>query len=35
MAVDPKTQQLHDLREKARLDGGEKRVERQPAKSTL
>ena len=35
MTVDPKIQQLHELREKARLGGGEKRIERQHAKGKL
>ncbi|HEY72608.1 MAG TPA: acyl-CoA carboxylase subunit beta [Thermoflexia bacterium] len=35
MTVDPKIQQLRDMREKAQLGGGEKRVERQHAKGKL
>ena len=35
MTIDPKTQQLRDLREKARLGGGEKRIARQHAKGKL
>lgn len=35
MTVDPKIQQLHEMREKARLGGGEKRVARQHAKGKL
>ncbi|MFQ6101547.1 MAG: acyl-CoA carboxylase subunit beta [Anaerolineae bacterium] len=35
MTVDPKVQQLRELREKARLGGGEKRIERQHAKGKL
>ena len=35
MTIDPKIQRLHELREKARLGGGEKRIERQHAKGKL
>jgi len=35
MTVDPKIQQLRDMREKAKLGGGEKRIERQHAKGKL
>lgn len=35
MTVDPKIQQLRDMREKARLSGGEKRIERQHAKGKM
>ena len=35
MTVDPKIQQLRDLREKAQLGGGEKRIEHQHAKGKM
>ncbi len=35
MTVDPKIQQLHEMREKAKQGGGEKRIERQHAKGKL
>ncbi len=35
MTINPKIQQLHELREKARLGGGERRIERQHAKGKM